>query len=369
MTPGQNVVVFVDGSTLFVRDTRSQILKTLQPIDNAHQPSILNYNMGIRGLGGFLKWKVPSARKTLKWNTVSKGQRWGIDCSCLLYRARGSGLSPLTVVASLIVRLRTAGVVPVVVFDGRPPASKSDILDQRRVVRVAAHKEMAEIEAELSSPELTDTDKITREQRHAALQKKAPTVSSSEKDALKQFLYAAGVLFVTATGEADDLLAYLARSGDIQAIVSTDTDMLPRGVSTLIMPETPDCTVLTEIHLKDVLSGLSLTYPQFVDACMLMGSDYSGRGWRSVEPSAAVNLARRGVVWNTMDVSGSVCLAMERGVDMLMGSGVRWTDLLSEKQLAKWTGGAPPCEPENLATLAAANGWPATWLSWLSCIS
>jgi hypothetical protein len=326
--------------------------------------------MGIRGLGGFLKWKVPHAKKTLKWSAASlKGQRWGIDCSCLLYRARGVSLSPLTVIAGLIVRMRSAGVEPVVVFDGRPPASKTDIIDQRRTVRVAAHKEMAEIEAELSSPELTDNEKITREQRHAALQKKAPTVSSSEKDTLKQFLYAAGVLFVTASGEADDLLAYLARSGDIQAVVSTDTDMLPRGVPILITPETPDCTVLTEIRLDAVLVGLGLTYPQFVDACMLMGSDYSGRGWRSIEPAAAVALARKGVSWTTMDISGSVCLAMERGVDMLMGSGVRWTDLLGEKQLAKWLAGAPSCEPENLAVAAAANGWPAPWLPWLSCHS
>ena len=325
--------------------------------------------MGIRGLGGFLKWKVPHTRKTFKFGPMHKGQRWGLDCSCLLYRARGAGLSPLTVIASLIVRMRTAGVEPVVVFDGRPPSAKTDILDQRRTVRVAAHKEMAEIEAELSSPELTDSDKITKEQRHAALQKKAPTVSGSEKDALKQFLYAAGVLFVTASGEADDLLAYLARAGDIQAVVSTDTDMLPRGVPVLITPETPDCTVLTVQRLDDVLSGIGLSYPQFVDACMLMGSDYSGKGWRSVEPAAAVTLARRGVDWTTMDISGSVCSAMERGVDMLMGSGIRWTDLMSEKQMAKWTTGAPPCEPENLAAAVATNGWPATWITWLGSSS
>lgn len=322
--------------------------------------------MGIRGLAGFLKWKVPHAKKSLKL-TNRQGDKWGIDCSCLLYRARGAGLSPLTVIASLIVRMRSAGIQPIVVFDGRPPAAKMDILDQRRVVRVAAHKEMAEIEAELSSPELSDSDKIAKEQRHAILQKRAPTVSSSDKDGIKQFLYAAGVMFVTATGEADDLLAYLARSDKIQAVVSTDTDMLPRGVSVLINPETPDCTVLTELRLPDVLYGLGLTYPQFVDACMLMGSDYSAKGWRSVEPSHAVHLARRGFDWSMMDISGSrVSEAMERGVDMLMGSSVRWTDLLSDKQQEKWSAGAPPCEPENLAMAVIANGWPAIWLAALS---
>ena len=324
--------------------------------------------MGIRGLGGFLKWKVPQARKTLKWPT-HQNQRWGIDCSCLLYRARGAGLNPLTVIAGLIVKMRSYKIVPIVVFDGRPPSAKSDILDQRRTVRVAAHKEMAEIEAELSSPELSDQDKITKEHRHAALQKKAPTVSSVEKDALKQFLYAAGVLFVTASGEADDLLAYLARSGDIQAVMSTDTDMLPRGIPVLINPETPDCTVLTEYTLNDVLSGLELTYPQFVDACMLMGSDYSGRGWKSVEPAQAVALARRGIEWSVMDISGArFSDLMERGVDMLMGSTVRWNDLLSEKQMAKWTSGAQPYELQNLAAAVVANGWPAVWLTALTTV-
>jgi len=312
-------------------------------------------HMGIRGLGGFIKRTVPSARKSLQWPTY-KGQRWGIDCSCLLYRARGAGLSPITVVASLLVKMRLAGVEPVIVFDGRAPAAKSDTIEQRRTVRVAAHKEMAEIEAEISSPEITSSEKITKEQRHAILKKRAPVVSNSDKDMLKQFLYAAGVLFVTASGEADDLLAYLARADDIQAVVSTDMDMLPRGVAVLITPETPDCTVLTEIRLADVLAGVRLTYLQFVDACMLMGSDYSAKDREPVEPGRAIAMARRGV-------SEEVDDDMSVGVDILIGSTVRWTDLLGEKQQAKWAAGAPPREPENLAVAILANGWPSTWAS------
>lgn len=325
--------------------------------------------MGIRGLGGFLKWKVPQARRAINWN-AHRGQHWAIDCSCLMYRARAENLSPITVMASLLVRCRRAGITAVVIFDGRPPAVKSDTIDQRKIQRVAAQKEMADIKAELKEhgTELTELQRADKEQRCAVLQKKAPQVTHSDKDDLKKFLYAAGVLFVTASGEADDILAYLCRTGEIHAVVSTDMDMLARGVPLLILPETADTSVLTVITTSVVLDGLRLTESQFVDACMLMGSDYSGKGWHSMLPAAAVDAARRGVDWSVIDVSGTVCDTMARGARLLRGEGVSWEIMLGEKQIEKWAAGPPPCEPESIATHAATHGWPLDWVTVLSSV-
>lgn len=270
--------------------------------------------------------------------------------------------------ASLLVRCRRAGVTPVVVFDGRPPAVKSDTIDQRKVQRVAAQKEMADIKAELKDTGvvLTEFERADKEHRCTVLQKKAPQVTHSDKDDLKKFLYAAGVLFITPTGEADDALAYLCRTGEIQAVVSTDMDMLARGVPLLVVPETADASVLTGITTAVVLDGLRLTYSQFVDACMLMGSDYSGKGWQSVMPAAAVDAARRGVDWGAIDVSGAVCDTMDRGARLLRGEGVAWPALLGEKQLEKWAAGPPPREPDALASIGAAHGWPGEWIAALN---
>jgi len=312
--------------------------------------------MGIRGLGGYLKWKVPQARKAIRLPAY-KGQRWGVDISCLLYRARGAGLSPLTVMASLFVRLRAAGITPIVIFDGKPPAAKSDVVEQRRNVRVAAHKEMAALQNDISNK--SEAERADIETRVAELQRKAPTVSGGEKDEIKQFLYASGTLFVTASGEADDLLAYLCRDGQINAVISTDMDMLARGISMLVVPETPDASVLTEISLDVLLNGLGLTYGRFVDACQLMGSDYTSRSWKGMDPRTAVATAARGVDWSMLDISGGT--VMERGAAMLRGDGVVWTALMSEKQRTRWEAGAPVREPEKIAALIAANGWPAAW--------
>lgn len=272
----------------------------------------------------------------------------------------------MTVIACLLVKMRRAGITPVFIFDGRPPAAKADVVDQRRTFRQAAHKEMAEIKAGLESEDLPMANKSEMERRHAALQKKAPTVSCGEKDDIKKLLYGAGIQFITAAGEADDILGFLCRKGELQGVVSTDMDMLARGVPLLVIPETPDATVLTEIRLADVLAGLGLQYPQFVNACMLMGSDYSVKGWHSVEPRVAVELARKGFEWSSFDASGSVCSVMEQGVALLSGEGTQWEVIVSEKQREKWALGRPPCEPENLAIIASSHGWPAEWITVLS---
>ena len=318
--------------------------------------------MGIRGLSGFLKWKIPGARKNIHWPAHS-GQRWAVDCSCLLYKAKAAGLSPITVVASLLVRMRSANIEPVIVFDGRTPVAKTETVEARRAVRETAHRELAELRTELreKAATLTEAERADREIRAQTLQAKAPQVSSRDRDDIKKFLYAAGVLFVTATGEADDVIAYMARRGDVQAVVSTDMDMLARGVPLLVIPETNDASVLTVLSLALILGELRLSYNQFVDACVLMGTDYTSKGWRTVPPAAAVEMARRGVDWTMMDASGGVCMSLENSVAMLNGDATAIDAILTESQRDKLGAGAPAREPENLMGFGEAHGWPLDW--------
>ena len=321
-------------------------------IDGGHAGSVSEYTyyMGIRGLTKFLRWRVPAARRACTWSGRC-GHTWAIDCSCLMFRAKAEGLKPLTVLASLLVRMRRAGITPLVVFDGKPPAAKAAVIEQRRAVRATAQKEMAEIRADLSenAVELTEAERGSREVRLAELQRRAPSVSGGEKDDVKKFLYACGVTFVTANGEADDVIGALVRRGTVQAVVSTDMDMLARGVPTLVTPETADASVLMEYSLDAVLLRLGLTYDQFVVACAFMGSDYTEG---SLEPAAAIDAARSG---------RNVTERMQEGIRLLRGDGVVLEELLSEKQRTRLTEGVPR-EPENLSAIAVAHGWPRDWV-------
>ena len=311
--------------------------------------------MGIRGLYGFIKRRLPHQCKALQINSY-RGQVWGIDTSCLLYKARAAGLIPLTVIASLVVRMKAAGIQPIFIFDGRPPTTKAHVVEQRRTVRLAAQKEMTEIRTDIDNRIMPSDERNRLEERITTLQSQAPQITSNEKDEIKQFLYAAGVLFVTASGEADDLLAYLCRDKQITAVISSDMDMLARGVPQLIIPDTADGTCFTILNMEGILAELSINYRQFVEACMLMGSDYSARGWVSIEPVRAIEMVRRAL---PTDISGAVY----DGSHLLMGFSVTWEDLLSERQRAKWIEGVPPVEPETLAALCTKYGWPPGWAS------
>jgi flap endonuclease-1 len=263
--------------------------------------------------------------------------------------------------------MRRAGIEPVFVFDGRTPAAKVETVEKRREVRAAVKQEIATIRAEIAAAAPAETggataDTVAKEARVAELQARVPQITTRDRDDIKKFLYAAGVLFVTATGEADDLLGYLARTGQVGAVVSTDMDMLARGVRVLVQPETPDTTVLTELSLPTVLSGLGLTYEQFVDACMLMGSDYTPAEVRTMPPPVAVEAVRRGGV--SVPVLSDE--GMRHGAALLRGDGVTWEALLADAQREKWAAGAPPVELEALLRYCEENLWPRDWRRALS---
>jgi flap endonuclease-1 len=248
--------------------------------------------------------------------------------------------------------MRVARITPIVIFDGKPPGVKSETIEQRKAVREDALRKMTELRTELQAEGLSEIERAEKELQVSELQAKAPQVSGRERDDIKKFLYSAGVLFLSASGEADDVLAFMARAGYIQAVISSDMDMLARGVPLLVIPETPDATVLTEIHLDAVLRELRLSYRQFVDACVLMGTDYSPADMKTIEPRYAVEMIRRG--------EG---IRVERAVDILQGVDVHWEDLLSDTQQKKWIDGAPAVEPENLNIFCTTNGWPDEWFN------
>jgi 5'-3' exonuclease len=286
--------------------------------------------MGIRGLNPLIqRYKRSYSFKTTPGGTIA------IDASCLMFKARGAGLSILSMFASLIVRIRQADSYPVVVFDGGTPTVKSKEVEKRRVARQKIKAEIEVVESALASEHLQESDRIRLEHQSSALQRKAPSITRDDRDLLKQLLHASGVRFVTAREEADDLLAWGYRAGLFTAVLSSDLDMLPRGIGLLLVPETADASVISSLRLGDVIAGLKEpTYDSFVSRCVRMGTDFTGT------------------------------VAEQTG--RLKGDGVTLDSLLSEGQLTKWNTPVGAVEPERLAEFKQQNGWPVGWMGLLA---
>jgi 5'-3' exonuclease len=242
-----------------------------------------------------------------------------VDALSLLYKARYNKEAPHVAVARCVLQCRRHGVEPVFVFDGKTPTEKRITCDHRK------------------------------KQRDAQPEEKQIHVTSNDRNQVKQFLYAAGCLTLNAEGEADAVLAFLERRGDIAAIVSSDLDFLPRGCAHLILPAERGWQ---EVALARVLADAKLTMDQFVNLCLLLGCDYT---------PAFPTFSHQSAYWILL--RGSATLTIE---EVLAREGVRnpasWlaarallegtTDtletLLSGRQREKLGAGAQPSEVEVL---------------------
>jgi 5'-3' exonuclease len=231
--------------------------------------------MGIRNLQHWIRWSVPQTVQSPDWSRFS-GQRIGVDILGFLYRAKACGVYPIVYTARMIAACKRLNITLIVVFDGKPPSEKQKILEQRTLVR----NESRIKKSQLSTTNASEFAKNEFEK----LELNSTYFTSEERDQVKQFLYSCGVLSLNASGEADNVLAYFSRKGWISAVMSSDFDLLARGVENLIVPDgnaVPGEPEWKQYTLSNMLLHSDMNYTQFAEMCVLMGSDYTA-GLRSI---------------------------------------------------------------------------------------
>ena len=169
-----------------------------------------------------------------KEKEVFKNKKIAIDISILLYqfvisvRNTGSDLtnkkgeltSHILGLFNKTIRLLENNIIPVFVFDGKPPDLKKKVLDVRRSIRKKAEEKMAMA--------VTEEEKIKYFKRSVSISKK-------ELDECRELLDCMGVPYVNAPEEADSQCAWLADQNLVDAVLTEDMDILTFGSPKIIM--------------------------------------------------------------------------------------------------------------------------------------
>lgn len=113
--------------------------------------------------------------------------------------------------------------------------------------------------------------------RILSLQKQARRPTREMVEDCKQLFELLGVPYVQSPGESDPTLAEMALSGEVDGIISEDTDMLPYGCELFITGFKDSVDYVTEFQLSRVLTKLNMKREQFVDLCILCGCDYADK--------------------------------------------------------------------------------------------
>lgn len=130
-------------------------------------------------------------------------------------------------------------------------------------------------QSEVETTEDLMTKAVRLQSRMLSLQKQVRRPTREIVDECKRIFELLGVPYRQSPGESDVTLAEMYCSGEVDGIVSEDTDMLPYGCNCFLTEFKYNSEYVTEFNLAKVLEDLEMTREQFVDLCILCGCDYS----------------------------------------------------------------------------------------------
>lgn len=227
--------------------------------------------MGIKNLLKFLN-NFPELIVDQNVNDLS-GKKIAIDISILLYQVvisvRNSGAdltnkkgeitSHLLGIFNKTCKLLSKKIIPVYVFDGKPPEIKRKVLNMRKNIRMKAYEKM------LLATTLEEKIKYF---------KRSVTITKKQLDDCRLLLTFMGVPFIDAPEEADSQCAWLAKNGLVDAVLTEDMDILTFGSPCIIRNLTSFKNSPLQINLNMIKEKFDWSHENFVHFCILLGCDY-----------------------------------------------------------------------------------------------
>ncbi|MBI4894639.1 MAG: flap endonuclease-1 [Candidatus Aenigmarchaeota archaeon] len=211
--------------------------------------------------------------------------------------SHGNVTSHLSGIMYRFSRMLEAGVRPVMVFDGKPPAFKRGTQMAREERKQAAEKKWKEA-----------VEKGENGYKHAqATSRFTPQMVADAKEILGYM----GVPVLQAPSEGEATCAAMCRSGVVDFASSQDYDSLLFGAPRLLRNvsvsgkrKLPNQEVWVEVRpemleLESVLSELGITREQLVVMGMLIGTDYND-GVKGVGPKTALKLVKEHVTFDAV---------------------------------------------------------------------
>ena len=230
--------------------------------------------MGIKNLNRFFKDNASSAIKTINMSELS-GKKVAVDISIYMHKYASEGNLIENIYLMLSV-FRYYNIIPIFIFDGKPPDEKKELLLQRRSNKVEALKEYNNITNLLNNgSEIEDGDKKEMLHNMATLKRTLISVKNPEIENVKNLIRSYGATYYDAHGEADELCAMLTIKGKVWACLSEDMDMFVYGCPRVVRYLSLFNHSAVLYDLKEILNELCLTQKQLREICILSGTDYN----------------------------------------------------------------------------------------------
>jgi len=229
--------------------------------------------MGIRSLNTLVKKYSPESisEKSIKQYS---GTKVAIDCSILIYKYVHMSKVPHSHIVGFANRINyylKNNVLPIFVFDGAPPEAKNNVLQKRQHNRKKIEDKITGLKTSITE-ETSESEADTIKTEVKRLSKQIVYVTKYHIEECKKFLEYTGIPYIQANGEAEKTCVYLKKINMVDYVVSDDTDTLTFGCECVLKTNIKD--FIQELSLSKILKDFEMSYPEFVDFCILCGCDY-----------------------------------------------------------------------------------------------
>lgn len=255
--------------------------------------------MGINKFHDFLRKKAPHVYRQIHLSEYA-GKSIAVDISGLIYKYKILNKDRwFDSFAYLVMALRRNQIHPIFIYDGEAPKEKDEEKTKRASKRQQAADKVFSLREALDKyyqtgeqsdilvsemkvaggpPAIGQTVVINPsalEKRYTHLESQIVHFQEDELTALNKLFDMCGVPHMVSPSEAETMCASMALNGKVDAVISNDSDVCAYGVKKFLYDTNALNETCVEIDHDQVCQALELTPDQFLDFCIMCGTDYN----------------------------------------------------------------------------------------------
>ena len=166
-------------------------------------------------------------------------------------------------------------IIPIFVFDGKPPAEKYALLQQRKENKLNAMTQYEKIKEKLDVDDIDEDEKQEMLTTMDHLKKQFIFMNRDKIEKVKELIRAYGATYYDAPGEADELCAMLVAKKKAWACMSEDMDLFVYGCPRVMRYFSLSSHNAVLYYMKGILQELHMSQDEFREICVLSGTDYN----------------------------------------------------------------------------------------------
>jgi hypothetical protein len=229
--------------------------------------------MGIKYLNKYLRENC--TQKSIRKLSLRhlKGKKIVIDTSIYLYRFKEEHALFENMFLLMSV-LKHYEIIPLFVFDGKPPQEKKKLLLERVAKKKVAQEKVNNLKESLTD-EMSHYDRKRIFKEMEDYERQSIRITNNDIEQVQKLMTLYNVQFVVAPEESDQLCAYLVNKDIAWACMSDDMDMFLYGCKRVLRHTSILHHDVLLYDTTEILSELKLSKTNMTELLLLMGTDYN----------------------------------------------------------------------------------------------